>query len=252
MNKASYFFSWRGFLSLSNLPPQIKLLLRQITFSCPKFCPFLCFFTLCKLSSGKIKNGAEQSLSASTKRITIKSGSTPPNCQSATENRNVNQLKLCQCALSCSAFRSLWAHLMWDRIDPCTWAVRFTFSAAVSFSHFRFALLLWPKLAGPHNSSEKFPNVTFQAKLVSVCTSFWQALILRYFHSEKNAVHLWNYFWINSSWEAVEDRAFLQSLRHPLLGRSSSSSLPDVSVLQLQLCPSPSQRQSPWYHWYVR
>ena len=45
MNKASYFFTWRGFLSLSNLPRQIKLLLRQITFSCPKFCPFLCFLS---------------------------------------------------------------------------------------------------------------------------------------------------------------------------------------------------------------
>ena len=101
--------------------------------------PFSLLFILCKLSSGKIKNGAEQSLSASTKRITTKSGSISPNCQSATENRKVNQLKLCQCGLSCSAFRSLWAHLMWDRIDPCTWAVRFTFSAAVSFSHFRFA-----------------------------------------------------------------------------------------------------------------
>ena len=55
---------------------------------------------------------------------------------------------------------------------------------------FSFRLLLWPKLARPHNSSEKFPNVTFQAKLGSLCTFFGG--FQQYFNAEKNAFHLWN------------------------------------------------------------
>ena len=111
-----------------------------------------------------------------TKRKRTKSCSIRPNCRSAALRIAIQAIQsMCICLQHTAYCVEKMIH------SPKVRRAHFLFS---------FRLLLWPKLARPHNSSEKFPNVTFQAKLGSLCT--FLGGFQQYFNGEKNAFHLSN------------------------------------------------------------